>query len=320
MKKLNEMFTARSTMFATVLVLVLLAALISMGLLTPFIIRLTTGDKILLDEAYFNRRSALPTLALVGLLTLCLMRGAVGKKESLAVLGLGILGAGASAFLSPFSNTPVDIAFPLLAAALFAVIYRLLSSRGQNPVGTLRKASSHIIHLGVVLLLIGILFSTNMNQEDSAIIEMGNLSTFDSMGYSVRITDISSGIEGNPYGGYSGSAYVSTIYFDVYRWGWLFDHGEVKYISDFKWEQSYTETYIHRGLLDELFIAPKAVDTKKQTVDLYVRKVPFMTALWGGFYLMVIGITLLFISDSLSGSTPVFGPEISKSKNRKGSK
>ena len=121
MKKLNEMLTARTTMFATVAVLVLLAALITMGLLTPFIVKLATGDKILLDEAYFNRRAALPTLTLVGLLTLCLMRGVSGKKESLAVSGLGLLGSGLFFFLSPFSNTPVDIAFPLLATALFAV-------------------------------------------------------------------------------------------------------------------------------------------------------------------------------------------------------
>ena len=164
----------------------------------------------------------------------------------------------------------------------------------------MRKASSHIIHLGVVLLLVGILFSTNMTQEDSAVIKVGETGSFESMGYNVRVTDISSRIEGKPYGGHSGSAYVSTIEFDVYRGSWLIEQGEVKYISDFKWEQSYTETYIRRGLLDELFIAPKAVDTKNLTVDLYIRKVPFMTCLWGGFYLMVIGIVLLLISDYIS--------------------
>lgn len=303
MKKLNEMLTVRTTIFATVVVLVLLAALITMGLLTPFIVRLTTGDKILLDEAYFNRRAALPTLTLVGLLALCLMRGISGKKESLAVLGLGILGSGLSFFLSPFSNPAVDIAFPLLAAALFAVVYRLLSSGGKSFAGTVRKASSHIIHLGVVLLLVGILFSTNMTQEDSAVIKVNELGSFESVGYNVMVTDISSGIEGKPYGGYSGSAYVSTIKFDVYRGSWLVEQGEVKYISDFKWGQSYTETYIRRGLLDELFIAPKAVDTKNLTVDLYVRRVPFMSCLWGGFYLMVIGIVLILISDYVSGKT-----------------
>lgn len=299
MKPLNNILTIRSTMLATVLVLVLLAALITMGLLTPFILRVSTGEEILLDAAYFNLRAALPTLALVMLLTLCLLIRSAGREEGLLVLGLGIVGSVLSVIFSPFSSLPLDLAFPLLAAAFFAVVYRLLSLREKTLKGTLRGAGSHIIHLGTVLLLVGILFSTNMNLEDSAVVPLGEVGTFKSMGYSVHVTNITSGIEGTPYGGYPGSAYVSTVYFDVYRWGQPFDSGQVKYISDFKWEQSYTETYIHRGLLEELFIAPKSVDTKAQTVELYVRKVPFMTALWGGFYLMVLGVLILFLSDSL---------------------
>ncbi|MDD3247948.1 MAG: cytochrome c-type biogenesis CcmF C-terminal domain-containing protein [Methanosarcina sp.] len=299
MKPLNNILTVRSTLLATVFVLVLLAALITMGLLTPFILRVSTGEEILLDSAYFNLRAALPTLALVMLLTLCLLIRSAGKEEGLLVLGIGTVGSVLSVIFSPFSSLPVNIAFPLLAAAFFAVVYRLLSLREKTLKGTLRRAGSHIIHLGAVLLLVGILFSTNMKLEDSAVVPMGEVGTFKSMGYSVYVTNITSGIEGDPYGSYPGSAYVSTIDFDVYRWGQPFDSGQIRYISDFKWEQSYTETYIHRGLLEELFIAPKSVDTKAQTVELYIRKVPFMTALWGGFYLMVLGILILFLSDSL---------------------
>ena len=299
MKPLNNILTVRSTMLATVFVLVLLAALITMGLLTPFIVRVSTGEEILLNAAYFNLRAALPTLALVMLLTLCLLIRSAGKEEALLVFGIGTVGSVLSVIFSPFSSLPLNIAFPLLAAAFFAVVYRLLSLREKTLKGTLRRAGSHIIHLGAVLLLVGILFSTNMTLEDSAVVPLGEVGTFKSMGYSVQVTNITSGIEGAPYGSYPGSAYVSTVYFDVYRWGQPFDSGQVRYISDFKWEQSYTETYIHRGLLEELFIAPKSVDTKTQTVELYVRKVPFMTALWGGFYLMVLGVLILFLSDSL---------------------
>lgn len=301
MKKLSDILTVRSTMFATVSVLVLLAALIAMGLLTPFIVRVSTGEEIRLDAAYFNLRAALPTLALVMLLTLCLLLGSAGKKESLLVLGIGVAGSVLSVAFSPFSSLPLNISFPLLAAALFAVVNRLLSSKENTLKGTLRKVGSHIIHLGAVLLLVGIVFSTNMSLEDSAVIPLGEVGTFKSMGYSVHITGITSGTEGTPYGGYSGSAYVSTIDFDVYRWGQPFDSGRIRYISDFKWQQSYTETYIHGGLLEELFIAPKAVDPNAQTVELYVRQVPFMASLWGGFYLMVLGILMLFLSDSLAG-------------------
>ncbi len=307
MKKIDEILTVRSTMFGAVSILVLLAAIVTMGLLTPFIVRLSSGEEILLEAAYFNARTALPTLALVLVLAFCLLLGTAGRKEGLVIVGLGVLGSAVSAVLSPFSSMPINIAFPILAVALFAVVNRLLSSMGGSSSEKLRRIGSHIIHLGAVLLLVGIVFSTNLNLEDSAIISQGEVGTFESMGYSIRITDFSSGMEGEPYGGYSGSAYVSTIHFDVYKWGRFFEHGQVKYISDFKWGQSYTETYIHRGLLEELFIAPKSVDSKTQTVDLYVRKVPFMTFLWGGFYIMALGIVLVFASDSFSSGNNASG-------------
>jgi cytochrome c biogenesis factor len=320
MSKLDDVLTVRNTMFATVSVLVLLAALIAMGLLTPFIVRISTGEEILLDAAYFNLRAALPTLALIMLLTLCLLIGSAGKKEGFLVLGLGIAGSALSVAFSPFSSLPVNISFPLLAVAFFAVIYRLLSSKEKTLKETLRRAGSHVVHLGAVLLLVGIVFSTNMNLEDSAVVPLGEVGTFKSMGYSVHITNITSGIEGEPYGGYSGSAYISTIDFDVYRWGQPFDSGQIKYISDFKWQQSYTETYIHRGLLEELFIAPKSVDTEARTVELYIRKVPFMTSLWGGFYLMVLGVLMLFLSDSLAGEKGAQGNSLSGNRSsQKGS-
>lgn len=301
MKNPSDILTVRSTIFATVSMLTLLAALIAIGLLTPFIVRLGTGKEILLDAAYFTLRAALPTLALVMLLVLCLLIGSAGKKESLLVLGLGIAGSVLSAVFSPFPDMPVNISFPLLTAAFFAVIYRLLSLKEKSLKGNLRKAGSHIVHLGAVLLLFGIIFSTNMNIEDSAVVPEGEMGIFESMGYSILITNMTSGMEGEPYGGYSGSSYVITIDFDVYRWGHPFDSGQIKYISDFKWQQSYTETYIHRGLLEELFIAPKSVDIKSRNVELYVRKVPFMTSLWGGFYLMVLGVLVIFLSDSFAG-------------------
>jgi cytochrome c biogenesis factor len=306
MKKINDLLTVHNSILATVSVLVLLAALIVMGLLTPFIVKITTGEKILLDATYFNVRTAVPVLALVILLIICLLMGSAGKKESIAVLGLGIAGSGLSAYFSLFPSMPINIAFPLLAAALFAGIYRLISLfslKDKALKGNMRRVGSHIIHLGVILLLLGIVFSTNMKQEDSAVIHTGKVATFESMGYSIYVTNISSGVEGKPFSGYSGSAYVSTVDFDVYRRGRLLDQGQIRYISDYKWGQAYTETYIHRGLLEELFIAPKSVDTEGEAVDLYVRKVPFMTFLWGGFYIMALGMVMIFVSEFLFPET-----------------
>jgi len=69
----------------------------------------------------------------------------------------------------------------------------------------------------------------------------------------------------------------------------------VEYITDFKWGQTYTTTYIHRGLTEELFVAPRALDEQNGKVDMYVRVVPFINMLWGGIYMMALGIIALLI-------------------------
>ncbi|MBP2029122.1 cytochrome c biogenesis factor [Methanohalophilus levihalophilus] len=104
---------------------------------------------------------------------------------------------------------------------------------------------------------------------------------------------MSSGYEGTPYREYPGSSYVTHIGFDVYKNGAYFDSGSLDYITDIKWRQTYTTTYINRGLGEELFIAPRAIDEENSAIDLYVRVVPFITFVWAGISLMLLGMIIL---------------------------
>ena len=75
MTDIEKIVTPKNTMLVAVLVFVLLTVLLTIGMLTPLVAKLTTGVEMSLDAQYFNSRSALPTAALVVLLTLCLMIG-----------------------------------------------------------------------------------------------------------------------------------------------------------------------------------------------------------------------------------------------------
>ncbi|AKB85578.1 hypothetical protein [Methanococcoides methylutens] len=113
----------------------------------------------------------------------------------------------------------------------------------------------------------------------------------------VSVTGMDSVFEGSHYKQYHGSSYATYVDFDVYKNGAYFDSGQVKYITDFKWGQTYTTTYVHRGIFEELFIAPKALNETSGEVSLYVRTVPFITFIWGGLFLMLAGISVLGIID-----------------------
>jgi cytochrome c biogenesis factor len=102
---------------------------------------------------------------------------------------------------------------------------------------------------------------------------------------------------GEAFGNYPASTYTTEVIFDIYKDDRYFKSGKVNYITDFKWGQTYTTTYINRGLTEELFIAPRAIDESAGEIDLYMRTVPFINCLWGGIYLMIIGITGLLFTD-----------------------
>ncbi|MBN2109873.1 MAG: hypothetical protein JW705_02140 [Methanosarcinaceae archaeon] len=296
----KTVLTSKNTMLATVVVMLLLATLIMMGMITPLIAKLTTGTQISLEPDYFNNRTALPTVALVLILSICLLSGYTSQKNTLAVVGGYVLLSVFFAIVSPFGSFPIDVSAPIIAVALMATIYRIIKALGRDSFrGKVRGVSAHLIHLGILFILLGVILSTNMKVESTSVVSSGEVAHFSGQDYVLRVTGVDSSYEGEAYYQYPGSSYVTRIGFDVYRGGKYLREGEMKYIIDLKWGQSYTTTYIHRGVTEELFIAPRAVDFQEGLVDIYMRTVPFINFLWGGLYLLVIGIVALLASDRI---------------------
>ncbi len=288
--------TGKNLMTATLLTMGLLSALITIGMLTPLILRLTSGVEIGMEMRYFNNRSALPTAALVILMTMCLLVGYIGSKKTLMVAGGSILITLISALVSPFDNLPLDITFPLIIVAFIAVLYGTCkNAKRRDNYSRYRGIAAHVIHLGILLILIGIVASSNMKAESSLVLTAGIPGDFPDQHYSMTVTDMTSDFRGSPYKYYKGSEYVTLISFDVFKNGKYFDSGEVEYITDLKWGQSYTTTYINRGIGEELFIVPKAVDETTDRVNMYVRTVPLITFLWTGLLVMAGGMLVLGI-------------------------
>ena len=322
MKDIEKIVTPRNTMLVAVLSLVLLTVLLTIGMLTPLLTRLMTGVEISLEAQYFNDRSAIPTAALVVLLTICLLIGYFDAKKTSIIAGASIVASIVFAIVSPFNNTPIDVTVPLVAVAIAATLYKMWRSIDkESTFKTVRGVSAHIIHLGILLVLIGIVISTNTKVEDSNVLSINTVGTFAGQDYSIKVTSLKSNYEGAMYQSYPGTSYATNINFDVYKNNKYFDSGQVRYITDFKWGQTYTTTYINRGLLEELFIAPRAIDEADNRVNLYVRTVPFITVLWVGMYLMAIGIALLGVTEHIkAGKNVRMEPRSQKKRKNRVSK
>ncbi|TQD25240.1 cytochrome c-type biogenesis CcmF C-terminal domain-containing protein [Methanolobus vulcani] len=303
MKNKIPNLTTSNTMLATVVTFLILATIITMGMLTPLIAKLANGVDLSLDPAYYNTRSAIPVAALVLLLSTCMLIGYADKKYIIPVVAGSALISGIFAVISPFGNTPIDISLPILIVALLATFYRIyrMTSSKQNAAtkDKIRKISAHIIHAGILMILLGIVLSSNMKMESSAVLSSGSseIVSFNGQHYQLKMSSMNSYYSGEAFRNYPASSYTTEVIFDIYKDGSYFKSGKVNYITDFKWGQTYTTTYINRGLTEELFIAPRAIDESAGEIDLYMRTVPVINCLWGGIYLMVIGIIALLLTD-----------------------
>ncbi len=293
--------TTSNTMLAAVVTFLLLATIITMGMLTPLIAKLTTGVELGLEPAYFNNRTAIPVAILVLVLSTGMLVGYADRKYIIPIVGFSAALSMLFAVISPFGNTPLDIALPILIVALLATFYRIIrifSFNKKTPsAAKIRKLSAHAIHVGIILILLGIVLSSNMKIEGSAVLGTGQTGSFEGQHYQLKINNMDSYYTGEAFRTYPASSYTTKVGFDIYKNGEYFKSGEVNYITDFKWGQTYTTTYINRGPTEELFIAPRAIDESGGEIDLYMRTVPFINCLWGGIYLMVIGMIALLVTD-----------------------
>lgn len=296
MTEKESLFTTKNAIFAAVIAFILLAMVIMTGMVTPLLAKILSDTELSLGSDYFNPRTALPTVLLVIILTICLLVSSLTPRKALMATAAFLLLVVSVVAISPFSNTAVDVTVALMIPALIATAYKIwLTARNKKGYGKYRGLSAHLIHLGILCILLGVVLSSNMKIEDSAVYETGKMGTGNLQDYSLKITSIASRVEGEPYQEHQASSYITRIDFDIYDQNRYARSGSVEYITDYKWGQTYTTTYIHRGLTEELFIAPRALDEQNGEVDMYVRIVPFINLLWGGIYMMALGIIALLI-------------------------
>ncbi|MDK2892678.1 cytochrome c-type biogenesis CcmF C-terminal domain-containing protein [Methanohalophilus sp.] len=279
---------------ATVFSFAVLVVLLTIGMLTPLVIKLTSGMEISMSAEYFNLRTAPFAILLVLLLSACILVEKYSQKQVFMFVGGEVIASLLFLLASPTGDWKTDLVLPMFIGTVLVVLYRLVKIINERSGKVLlRGIGAHVIHIGILLIIFGVIVSSTMKIEESAI-HMENIeSSFEDIDYSIMVTDMTSDYEGNPYREYPGSSYITHVEFDVYKNGAYFDSGTLDYVTDIKWRQTYTTTYINRGLFEELFIAPRALDEKNNKIDLYVRVVPFITFVWAGNLMMLLGMIIL---------------------------
>lgn len=302
-------------MYLTIIVLSLIALILVLGLLTPLIVQLIAGTKLNLSPEYFNIRVALPVFALVVLLAICMTLNYFEIRKIVIVAGIAILLSIASLAIRIFNDPWLDAALPVFLFALAASIFKVAKLINlKAPRQSLRAISPHLVHLGLMLILIGVVLSTTLAYEATKPLGVGD--TWDFKKYAIKVTDI------KQYNDSFSMAYQVDL--DIQKEGRALDRTSMKLVYDTRWielfEQGYSKVYINRMPEEDLFIAIRGLSGAQGIVNLYAKTSPAISAIWIGLIVMAIGIAIIAGIDRVPAPAPEIAPKRKARKKDLGAK
>ncbi len=299
-EKLSEYISDKNNMMLTVILLIVTSAV--MLLLMFKNMNASQGS----NYAEFNQKMSIFFVGLMTTMSLCLVWRFIGKEIAF-ILGSGLIVAsivaGVIGAATGWIDALVAFSLPAYAVALAVSIVKLAKSRVVGSIRkTLQKASPHLIHLGVALVLVSFIISTNMQSLPANLVS-GTTSVEMSIGqeakvgdYTVRLValtarDVSSG---------AGATSVNAVRestMDIMSSGHTLRSGLVLtdlYLTEKDSAKAphvvNAEVYVYKSLANDLYLDFSWMSNTTALVQMKV--VPMMNALWGGFGLLVVGLAI----------------------------
>jgi len=308
------------TMFSTILLLTMIAIVMFIGLFV------SQGDP---NPVFYETRIFPFALPLVFFLAICLIWRYVDKENLLYALGWVILASIAAAFVLPkyvFPGTPEDfyggisshrvVAFflPPILFAIGATIYKIKRSiRKQSIRATLRMVSPHLIHLGIVLMIISYSFSMKMAEDKTVTLAEGQ--TFDFKDYKIKLVSIEESTDNEKI--------IQDYTFEIKKNGNLIATKHPKYVYYSDAEEYRYEVAIKMRITEDIYINLINFDpdgnNQFDSATIKIQTVPMMGFLWGGMILMAVGITFIILIEYGFGAKEreVVEPESRKTTKEK---
>jgi cytochrome c biogenesis factor len=282
---LNDLINDKSLMFLTLIVLVI-TTIITLILL---ILAINGADRL-----QFDSKVGLFTMVGVAVLAVCLSWKLIGRTISFFLLmGVSVIATVLIILQDRTITTEqlaqyvawITVAFGILA--LGACIYKIIVSINRKSLrGSINAISPHLVHLGVVLLVIGFVGSNFLVSENEISLSLnGPAQKVGDYEYRMVDGEFSSGesifvtIEILKDGNKIGEGRPGAIFIDE-QW-----RNEISVVS-----QIQEDIYI-------VFIDGDVSGSSVTRVDLTVKTLPWMILLWSGMWLLAIGLVIRLIVD-----------------------
>ncbi len=276
---LSELINDDILMLATSFLLILMTAV-------TFLILVRGVDGLAPEN--FDVPVGILTIILIMLMGVCVSWRILGRK-TIAKIGIIMLVASGIAIVLYQDNTIVAGTIPILLITLVMVAYTILKRLDlKRPWHSLKLVSAHLIHLSIVILVIGYVSSTFLVSDQVLPLRVGDTSPVSAFGYDFKATSV----EGT-------SDYVFT---DIEVWQGNKLVGKVRPGISVIDGQMRSEVKIVDTAFKDIYLIYDYDQTSYQqgVVDVEVKILPMMKLLWGGMWLMSIGIILRMVAEFIT--------------------
>lgn len=279
----SEGLLSDSNLFLLTSVLFLmLSAVLFTGLSFSLILDLF-GSGIAISIELFNDWSYPLTILLLVTMGLCMF--GVSYRRPALVLGVMLLLV--STGLDVTHDTYDNISVAVILFATLAGLYRISRAiAAKAPAGIrLRNASPHLIHLGIAIMLIGVLMSTYYTDET---VYFRSFNEKKSVGdFEIELVNLAFPVLHDHY--------IATLNkigtYNIYRKnGSIVATGDASFAE--KGGEYVTRPFIYNGLLSDVRITYQGIGTTTPIFISFanIKIVPGMTVIWGGCLLILVGI------------------------------
>ena len=303
--ELDSLLSRESSFLLNNMLLLGVAFAVLWGTLFPIISEAVTGEKITVGAPFFNQVGTpifLALLLLTGICPLIAWRKASKRnfrRNFLWPLVVSAVG-GIALWISGIRHIYIWMSFTFSIFVLHTIgmefwkgIRAKMKSAGRNlwqaAVAMIRtnqrRYGGYIIHVGIVLIIIGITGSVGFKTEQQVTLNTGDATTVKD--YRIKLVDLYS--EKDPEKASFGAE------LEVYKGGEFFTAlTPEKRIHRTKQDQPHTEVALHQTLKEDLYIIYAGTNESGQAVlDIHVN--PLTAWIWAGGIIMAIGTLIALL-------------------------
>jgi len=281
-RSLDDYISEETTFYAAIYFMLLILAVT--------LVLLLMGVNGAIPPATYETRLA---VFMVPLAALFVVHTLLGLVDTARLTAISIGGCGASLMLAALTagtgeggGWMVGAALPWSALILWALGHRSWACRGRTWLPRLRKWAPHVIHLGVLMMVVGYAVSYGLDSRTTVELAEGDTVTVD--GYQLtleRVVMVDTGdttrLEAT-FTLHDGEREVAT------GSPALVNHGG---------DQWNSEVYLQHAVHRDIYVSLRQADPVEHTAEITVRTIPGVMLVWSGVLLNCSGMLLLLATE-----------------------